>query len=109
MSLTHKEIIEIIETCKGHVKSLKIKSGSVEIEFIESHKPVSESPSTQNLGIVSPESDEQAPSGIQDIKYPKSSEQEAEEMLIDELTISDPSKMEDLIAMKEVKREDQED
>ena len=106
MSLTHIEILEIINTCKGHVKSLKIKGGSIEVEFIVPHQPVSAPPSTHNQGIEVETAleipDEE--NVITNSEEPVADKDLSRLEEIDDLNISNPSLMEDMIANDEVVR-----
>lgn len=108
MNLTPDNIICILNECKGHVKSLKISGRSIEVEFLTPHQQREQPPSTHNQGQFSEEAipipDDK--NLMKDLKEGKDEERVEEENLIDELTITDPSKMEDLIAMGEVVSEE---
>ena len=98
LNLTAKEIVEIITACKGAVKSLEINDGLLKVEFTESHKPVEDTPSTQNQGLATDEIDSK-----EDFENnPTDASKESTERLLEELNITDPSAMEDLIVMREV-------
>lgn len=103
MSLTHTEILKIIETCKGHVKSLKIKNGLIEVEFLVPHQPKDETPLTHHRGqdiAATPIPEER--NLMKDLVEPEDSEETSTQMLIDELNLTDPSKFEDLLASGEI-------
>jgi hypothetical protein len=103
MSLTHTEILQIIETCKGHVKSLKINKGLIEIVFMEPQQHVEISPKTHNLGQIEttlPISDER--NLMKDLVEPEDAEKIEKQRLIDELSITNPAQYEDLLALGEI-------
>jgi hypothetical protein len=108
MNLTPESIISIIEKCSGTVKRIKIHGKNIEIEFIEPHQPIKSEPSTHNQGqyqvsgeIIPIPPDKVAPE-VKDEGIEQEVLDTAE--LIDELNVINPSQMEDLIALKEVVR-----
>jgi hypothetical protein len=103
MSLTHTEILQIIETCKGHVRSLKVGKSIIEVEFIVPQQPINTPPTTHNLGqeeTTLPISDEQ--NLMKDLVEADDAEKIEKQRLIDELSITNPSQYEDMIALGEI-------
>lgn len=103
MSLTHTEIMQIIESCKGHVRSLKIGKSIIEVEFIEPHKPLDPPPTTHNLGQEThstPIADDR--DLMKNLVEPEDAEKIEKQRLIDELQITNPSQYEDLIVLGEI-------
>lgn len=106
MSLTHTDILEIINACKGHVKSLKIKGGSIEVEFIVPHQPANDTPSTHNQGSEKIETrmTEIQEEDLAEIDFvePISDKVMSLDEQMDELNIANPLLAEDMIVQNEV-------
>jgi hypothetical protein len=113
MNLTPEQLLNIIKGCSGTVKRLVIKGRNIEIDFIEPHQPLEQSPSTHNQGqnkVAEPVTE--IPDEKDAMKEPKPGiDQDIidEAELIDELNITDPLRMEDLIVLKEVVSEEKVD
>lgn len=101
MNLTTEQIVNIINQCKGHVRTLKISKTGLEVTFIEPHQPVIEAPSTQNQGFqVIPISEEK--NLVTDLKEGIPEEELADQRLVEDLHITNPGAYEDLVMLKEL-------
>jgi hypothetical protein len=106
MNLTHDQIVNIIEKSAGLVKSLKIRETSIEVVFVEPHKPTETTTSTQNLGYVEIPAPIDIPEDKnlnKNLSQGKTNEEVEDELLIEELHLTNPSAYEDLVALKEIK------
>jgi len=114
MNLTISEILKIIKAGGSSVKHLKVSDSTLEIDFFEPHQPKEQSPSTHNQGktLIAPAveiTEEENVLKEDEMKVPVSAKEINEGMLLEELNITNPSVMEDLIVMKEVVRAEEND
>lgn len=100
MNLTDNNILEIINACKGHVKTLKMSNGQLEIEFIVPHQPLDLKPLTHNQGNLHEIPDSE--NVVKNLYQPIPAIRVDQEDLIDNLHITDPLALEEAIAHKEV-------
>lgn len=112
MSLTPEAIINIIEKCKGHVKSLEITGKSIKVVFVEPHQPADTPPSTHNQGQSLPDNVPDIPEEknlVKNLSEGIDSDKAETQDLIDEIAIMEPHKYEALIALGEVESAEEKD